>query len=298
MSDPPGHRRVEIPPTRELVRVRVPLRPDGQTLIDLVQVRLDRADEHLQELKADVPAVWEGDRARIVSKFNPERTQRELHIFYRRPDPRLRWATIVSDYVHELRAALNNAVYAVALMTAPVLPLDAKVGRVLAFPIADRNSDWEGRGGLRTIQSLPNDVVAFIAATQPCNGGNAILSMLGGLSNMDKHKLPIILDGVLTQIDLAVLFNARVGRILNVRALVGPNISGAPLVTLTYEESQPAESEMQFPIAYNIFTLHGREWVPVPDAMQVMGREVARIIELLKPYIAGPTPGAHRAPSG
>lgn len=295
MSDSPRSRRIEIRPTLEKVPVRVPLRPEGQTLIDFIQARLDRADEHLQELKTDVRSVWENDRARIVSKFNPERTQRELHIFYRRPDPRLRWATILSDYVHELRAALNNAVYAVALMTAPVLPLDAKVGQVLAFPIADEPSDWKGRGGLRTIQSLPDDVVALITATQPCNGGNAILSMLGGLSNMDKHKLPIIIDGVLSQIDLTSLFRARVGRILSVRALVGPNISGAPLVALTYEGPQPADGEMKFDISFRIFILHGNAWVSVLDAMQETSREVGRIIELLKPYIAGPAPGAHGA---
>lgn len=288
MSDQsaPATRTIEIQPTREFRRVPFPA-PDGTVLYGYIQARLARADEHFQQLKADIPAIWKDDRARIASKFDEDGTQRGIEIYYRRPDCRLRWSAIFSDYVHCLRSALNNCVFAVAAMQVGARPLDEKVSQALSFPIADTVKDWKDRRVQRSIESLPNDVVAIITAAQPCNGGNPILSTLGRVSNADKHKLPTSIDGVFRKIDLAPYYGAAVGRIVYVRALTGPRVSDAPLLTLTYEKRQPPDKdEMEIDFSFDVFTLDRNEWRPVLDVMREMSQETRRLIELLKPFVA------------
>lgn len=285
-QSPPSPSRIEIGgvPVRRLVRVRL----DRAGLVASLHARLDRADEHLQELQRDIGSVGEGDRIRIGSKFNAQRTMREVDIYYRRPDPRLRWSTIVSDFAHELRAALDNAVYAVAFANAAALPLPARVEKILAFPIADADRVWDGPHGSRLIASLPEDVIALVSAAQPCHGGDPILSMLGGLNNVDKHKAPVIVDGLIGQWELAGLFRAAKGRILNILALDGPRLTDAPLLRVLYEEAQPPdEGELEYSVRFGVFIAQGDRPVPVVDAMQGMRGEVARLIDLLEPFITG-----------
>ena len=284
MSEPPADEKIKaVISARRFVR---PVRlesGDGSDLREFIQARLNRADEHIEELKRDFKSLQETDRQRIVPEMSADMTEISIHVLYARPHPNRRWAVIVGDIAHDLRSALDNAVYAIALThSRTVLPPDN--GR-LAFPIADTEADWKRDKG--RIRTLPEDARTLISDAQPCHGGDALLSLLGHLNDMDKHRLPAVAAAGILGGNLPT-FNERVGSYPNVTVLEGPAIGDAPLLRFTFAEPQPTRPEMDLRLSFQIFLLHEGHWLPAIQTLQQVRVVAEGTVRILEPFIGNP----------
>jgi hypothetical protein len=256
---------------------------DCQVLKEFIQARMDRAREHLDELRRDVQSLQETDRARIVTQLGTDKTQVAINLVYRRPHPNRRWGALVGDFAHCIRSALDNTVYAIALTNADTLP--PADDRILCFPIADTNDDW--RRVKRSVRSLPSAVRAVIEAAQPCRGGNAVLSVLGSLNDMDKHRVPTAIAGSLAKAE-TVFHKPPQGEIVKVLALDGPAVTEAPLVVVSFSEPQTAKPDVTLKLASTIFLAQPSGpggWIEAFKTLEQIEAEAKAVIDTLMPFI-------------
>jgi hypothetical protein len=249
-------------------------------LLELIEARLARADEHLEELNRDVASVLENHRAHVRLQLNADKTQALLYVVYGSPHPGGRWGAIIGDFTHCLRSALDNTVYAVAFSCAGgcVPPEHNR----LCFPIADTNADWQKVKS--RIRTLPSPVQTIIETVQPCYGGNPILSTLGHFNDVDKHRLPIIGIGAVGDAT-ATCRNVSPGATMLFGIATGPVTDDQPLASVTFLGPQTAEPDMDFALALQIFVRDRTEWRTATKLMQEMRLETDSIISQLRPFI-------------
>jgi len=119
--------------------------------------------------------------------------------------PPAEFRLIIGDCLHNLRSALDNLVYELALAHMGIDPLPERRARVLEFPIfGDRAMDE--RECRNKIGCIHPDAQAAIKQLQPYNREDEFVSdplwVLQQLSNMDKHRVPhITLLAVSTYVD-------------------------------------------------------------------------------------------------
>jgi hypothetical protein len=152
--------------------------------LDGCYLKLERSQQHLQELHESVKRFFDADGGfRFTFKGAPN-AQRTKYVFTvdQVPDlPTLEWGIIVGDAVNNLRSALDQLVYAVAAD-----PTDA-----CAFPIYRTERDWTIKSpGL--LWSVPEQIQAFIKSAQPYHLGDRAethpFAMLQALDNLNKHR--------------------------------------------------------------------------------------------------------------
>jgi hypothetical protein len=78
------------------------------------QGRLDWAGQHLESLEAEERVWRESDPCRVWTEFELQSGQNVVYAEVVNPPP-TKFALIVSDIVHNLRAALDNLTYELAL---------------------------------------------------------------------------------------------------------------------------------------------------------------------------------------
>ncbi|HEY1167978.1 MAG TPA: hypothetical protein VGE81_03205 [Candidatus Limnocylindrales bacterium] len=256
---------------------------DGSDLREFIQARLDRAGEHIDEFQRDFESLQQTDRMRLVPQMNVDKTQISIHVLYRCPHPNRRWGVIVGDIAHDLRSALDNSVYGIALMHTTGFPLPDN--RRLAFPIADTEEDWEREQS--RIRTLPENVRALISDAQPCHGGNRSLSLLGHLNDMDKHRLPVVAAAAIAGGNMPT-FNDRVGSYPNITVMKGPAISDAPVLVFSFAEPQPPNMDVQLTLSLKPFLLHGNQWLPVAETLKEVRGATESTVDILKPFISQP----------
>lgn len=103
--------------------------------------KLARADEHLSELEVDMARMSDPEQMRVWPRWNEDATETGYFLEFRHGEPYLRWATIVGDVVHNLRGALDHAIYAIAAGESGAVP-PPQASR-LAFPIAGMAEEWK-----------------------------------------------------------------------------------------------------------------------------------------------------------
>ena len=95
--------------------------------------------------------------------------------------PKVEWGVLIGELVHNLRSALDHAVYAAA----------RKPSNETQFPIFTSNEDWAKRS-CSMLYSVPDDVSELIEKAQPYHLDQPsmhVLAVLRVLSNHDKHRL-------------------------------------------------------------------------------------------------------------
>lgn len=131
-------------------------------------------------------SMWEG-----------QEFQRAIHrrrVYFKRDLPLLYWGTIVGDFVHNLRSALDHIIYVISHRRDPV---EFANDNTTAFPICDSPNEFNGRKRRdwqpnHEIRGLPDDAKAIVEALQPYNRGNDLLSdplrILREMDDIDKHR--------------------------------------------------------------------------------------------------------------
>jgi hypothetical protein len=153
-----------------------------------VQLKLDRAKEHLQALDDAIGDYLNSDPHAIVRNIQPSDQRLVLFEFQVRIEPGERLGLIIGDCVQNVRSALDHL--ACRLVEANGGTVDDRT----QFPILGKHrTDKQGHQVLPTISGGVNpSVLALVGALQPYQRGNDTpnhpLSILKYLSNTDKHR--------------------------------------------------------------------------------------------------------------
>lgn len=145
--------------------------------------RVERAREHLKDLYTEWDS-WDGTQHEFV-------VEHELgggwHSFTTKyfEAPSLRFGVLVSDFLHQLRATLDNLVCALAELNG------TPCARNHAFPVALKEADWLSALSGR-LNGLRSDHIAAIQSVQPYARAteplNHPLAGLDELSRLDRHR--------------------------------------------------------------------------------------------------------------
>jgi hypothetical protein len=167
----------------------------GTHLLDGAWAKMARAAQHLQLLDRLVDQYRAGDPVRLG--IRPSRDG-ETFIAYLEAGgkPPLHLALVVGDIAGNLRSALDQAAWQLALRTLGEdrLSTDEGLARQITFPIQDRRTEWEKK---RTAlaERLGEDAIAAIEPLQPFNNEGTArvnpLALLQAINNTDKHRVRI-----------------------------------------------------------------------------------------------------------
>ncbi len=154
--------------------------------------RLDRALYHLDSLKAEVRA-WADERPyRTWTDFDVNPLYKLVWVEVLDPPP-IELSLIIGDCIHNLRAALDNLVYELALAHHGGR-VPSNIERKSAFPIFTDSAEFV-RKRKNMIGGIAPAAQAIIEGLQPYNRGDqrfwrSPLWQINQLSNEDKHRLP------------------------------------------------------------------------------------------------------------
>ena len=167
--------------------------------LDGIRAKLDRADEHLEVLNAEIAAFLRGNPYAVVDKLNRKAKTYTLTLRIFR-EPPLRLGSIAGDCVHNLRSALDHLTVALGDQLGAT-PTDAEQKKI-RFPTFSTRSAWN-RGHWQHVKFLSAPMIAEVEALQPYHGWQHMgpfghpLWKLERLWNWDKHNLLIPTIGVL-----------------------------------------------------------------------------------------------------
>jgi hypothetical protein len=169
---------------------------DSDWLLPVAQ-RLARAREIGEKIEDGVKSYSESRGIEIEHVIRDDGATNLVLRIHRQPPARL--ALLVGEGVHQLRAALDNLVVALADQAAGVTLPPEKVTS-FQFPIADTPEKYDAQAK-RHLKGLPEDIVSRIEEVQPYHLLDYIfgdpqpiplwhenLHLLRELSNHDKHR--------------------------------------------------------------------------------------------------------------
>lgn len=155
------------------------------------EAKLNRATAHFEDLRTRVNAWFATDPFRVEHLVSDDGLRLRLYLRVDDPPPLMEWSTILGDCIHNLRAALDAAVWELAHQggATPNRP------KSVQFPFETSQDDWLRRRNA-SLSGLPEGLLRRLEAVQPFNhsqGGARVsaLSLLNQLDIEDKHKAGI-----------------------------------------------------------------------------------------------------------
>jgi hypothetical protein len=143
--------------------------------------KLARAKEHIGDFKARFDAFTNEHPYEQVVELDPNNPYQKIHkIRLTKPIPEC-LDVIAADAVANLRAVLDQALYAVALASGHTIS-HAK------FPFKGNPDDFE-RAVRGKSEYLPPDILSLLRKFKSYKGGNDFLCALNDWCNADKHAL-------------------------------------------------------------------------------------------------------------
>ena len=164
-----------------------------------IRLKLQRAEEQIHALKADMDAFHEGDPYGASSHFKAELRTLALVARVHKPCPGM-WGIQIGEIAHNLRSALDHLVWELVIHHTGSPPTGSKSG----FPIFETETGYRNRAG-PLIAGVSPEARALIEARQPFATGDGILSPLWGLyelSNFDKHRTLHLTGATLEGVEL------------------------------------------------------------------------------------------------
>jgi hypothetical protein len=149
---------------------------------DSARRKVARAKEHIATLEGEVSAFFRAKPYSRVAEPDPKQPHLQIHKLRFTGDLPDQFSTMTSDALHNLRDALDNAGYALAVASGKTSPLNA------AFPFGGSRDDFKKKG-LGRCKDIPEAFCRIFEAYGPYKGGNDFLWVLSKLAVIDKHKL-------------------------------------------------------------------------------------------------------------
>lgn len=149
-----------------------------------VDLKLGRAQEHLDALDADTGRYFAGEPYRFVREYHPEGSRVAGLAITEEPPERL--ALVIGDYLHNARAALDYLAWQLVLASG-ITPN----GRT-KFPISkDPRLKKKRRSGVVVEPGVSAPILAVVESLQPYHAPDPALHplwLINELSNIDKHR--------------------------------------------------------------------------------------------------------------
>lgn len=242
--------------------------------------RLERANEHLQLLDAQVRGYLGGKPYQLRSERGTEETERELFVDVTAPFDELGWALLVSEIVHHYRASLDNLIYMLSVVT------QGQHVSGTEFPIYLTEAAFRSGGGARgpigpyKIRAIPPGAQAVIEGLQPWHTGqDDPLWMLHELSNTDKHRIPnlalALFEGSTYSVEPSPDVTVR-----DVEFLPGPLVDGAPIGRLHLDKTDPdARVDVEYKPTFRVAFGEGTD--SVGNALPTNGKPILQTLLLI-----------------
>ena len=154
------------------------------------RLKVERASHHASALKQTIER-WLEDRPYSLSIEDDAETGENACVIHVERVPPREWSVVAGEAVHNLRSALDHAVYALSAPQPDGKPLDGT-----EFPIFVDKPKFESvkrGGGLYKARGLSVEALAVVESVQPFHHGKDPTShplwVLQELSNVDKHRL-------------------------------------------------------------------------------------------------------------
>jgi hypothetical protein len=152
---------------------------------DLIRLKIERANKHIDELKSALLAFKNSDPYKISAKRDPQTRKLIYYLVDVQPMP-MEIACIAGDTLHNLRGALDHLAYRLFRNEAG----NAADAKHVYFPIFDDAAKYQA-GVNGKVHGMGQDAIDAIDAVKPYKGGNDTLWRLHRLNNVDKHRLLI-----------------------------------------------------------------------------------------------------------
>ena len=150
------------------------------------------AHEHLDTLKAEL-SEWHSNDPYVISSNSDADGSRYGFVVEIKARPRLeRWSLIAGDCIHNLRSALDTALYGVAIRENHGFDPPPNAAS-LQFPICDAPEALADQMSRRRLVDLSTKTQIWIERAQPYNRSHVskppLLRLLREFDNLDKHRL-------------------------------------------------------------------------------------------------------------
>lgn len=245
--------------------------------------RLDRALYHLEDFKAEWRAWLEERPHRFWTELDAERGKKVVWAEVVKPPP-TSLGLIAGDCIHNLRAALDNLAFELALAGAEG-PLSSKAERDSGFPIFDKDpTEGTDPRPLRKfdnmIRCISPRAQAAIQRLQPYCRGEAFHSdplwQLNELSNVEKHRLPH--TATLNNVSTLTFFVPDGIGAEEVQSLFAWFDGSAPIAQYPAFDSTGAEVHVDFTPAFDVAFTKGAP-------QRLWGRSIPGTLESFQRYI-------------
>jgi hypothetical protein len=145
--------------------------------------KIANAEKHHLNLHREIEAFERLNPYKRVVEPHPDKPDHVVHKVKLTKELPVSIADTVGDIVQNLRNALDNATYAVAVASGRVNPKNA------AFPFA--RSVAEMANSLGRSKDVPKEIQSLFCGFQPYLGGDEVLWTLNEMCVADKHKMVI-----------------------------------------------------------------------------------------------------------
>ena len=157
------------------------------SLPDAAEAKLARAQHHIDDLNWQIQSYLAQEPFKIVRRFDPEVGRLSLTTKTEIPIPD-KLPCIVGDAIHNLRATLDHAYFAVLIRFTPREDN-------LQFPVWRLgDNSKESVLGRRMVKLAPKEVRTAIEDCEPYPGGRYKIHELDVMDVRDKHRLPVLLS--------------------------------------------------------------------------------------------------------
>jgi hypothetical protein len=251
--------------------------------LDGARLKVIRAQEHLDSLKAEILMYLDGETNEVWSQptAHPYPGQPVMHSL---PsiipgDPPLRLSTIIGDCVTNARAAVDYVMWELSQQYFSP-PFDiTKTGdrRITSFPIFQTSADpsFENRFNALANRKVPTTAISEIKSVQPYNAGYEPLRWLHHLVNNDKHRMPLLtvanFDNLIITISTPAIFQDLVSEPV---ALTIPRDDAA-------ENGPPFQSNVQMKGEVALYVT----WKDIAMPREPVDRTLEQIIKCVKEII-------------
>jgi hypothetical protein len=148
------------------------------------RLKIERAKHHIDDLDSKIAVFMQDRPFRLIIQHKPKAEEYIVASKRQKTIPN-EWSLILGDAIHNLCAALDITLYAMAKDKA-ASPFE------IMFPFVRKAESLEGRIKGTQVNFAGTYVVETIRALKPYPGGNEILSGLHRLDARDKHRLLIL----------------------------------------------------------------------------------------------------------
>ncbi len=176
-----------------------------RSLSEGIYAKVERATDHLNALKSEIAQFCELNAHEVRHEADFQAGEKTL-VYYARENIPLRWSIVIGEIIHNLRSALDQAVYDLTIRES------GQAVELSEFPIfADKNAFLRTTrgGGLYKIRGVGEKTKRVIEELQPFNirkeGTESVLWLLHELSNIDKHRTIHLCRRMTSNVEIGVV---------------------------------------------------------------------------------------------